>query len=1628
MKIKKFIGTFKFKTSNAKKVFGIHRYFIHKLKTFKIKSLRPVLAGILIFIMVVQIFQPGPRDNAYSATYTFAQSSWAGGADTGSSPGTNYPEHPAGQTGWNKYYSASSTINFANASALTLTTSTYSYTDDATTSTTGGYPVAGGGFANGTTNSSQYVAGANSTANISLASTVTNLNQFDSPIAAPPVIISNATGNIVNIRIVGSYAYVLNGTSNVPYRYSITNNSWDSFVAAPANAGAIAVDSNYIYLLGQNGGNGLWRHTLANTTTAWESFPVLPSALGQSMSIEVTNLNIYVVSGMSTNVFVHTIADTSSAWDTFSPLPAGTLTGADLAVDGSMIYITRGGTTTSTYRHTLANTSTAWDEYPALPANVGAGGGMTVDSNYLYVSQGAGGAGFYRHTLLDTTSAWESFGTGLSTIYGGRPMVDSQYAYVLQGGPNLAFYRHTLANTSSVWESFKTFPATVNGGMAIDSSNNNIYVLRSYSSPNIYRHTLANTSSNWVGQVTYPDLPGNVGGGGSAIVDANYLYVAQGGARNVYRHTLLNTTDPWEQYTVAPYNIAAGSNLVLDNNYLYLPTVSALLRHTLADISSAWEASGGSMTAGLGGGLAVDSQYAYVLGGGAGTSFKRQPLATFSAASSETYNIPASANNQGMHVLVDSNYVYASRGTTGAQVYRHTVADATSPWDTFSTTGLLTFYDGNHIALDNNYIYVTPGSAQLNFSRHALTNTSTAWENYVTTNFGGVSFGGGVRVDSNYIYVLGGNGHGFYRHPLALTGAWTVLPSVPSFVSTGGFLTEDSSGNNLYVVHGNATPYVSRFIVNQTVYSASGDWTSAAIKLNASHLNTISWASSTPNAAGASAVRIQIATSADNSTWSGWSGPDGTNLTYYTSSPAAIPANTGAVYVKYKVFLQTANTTVTPSLSDVTFNYDQYNPSGTIVSSLYDSGDSQNVFSDVRWTGSSSTVATFSFQIRTGASSSTILTNPWVGPDGTANTWFTTAGGSTMPASVKDSVADRFFQYRARFDSLDGSAAPVLNSVTEIYVVNAPPEVRNVTATQNSDGSVSISYETRSSDMATDTGSIGVVTPSFQYCAGGTSCTTITALSANATSSKAVDGVAWTPYSLTWYPSTDSPNVYDTAAKVKVWVDDLQLANNTANSSSIAFTLDTTPPASATIRVDASSTPATVHLTETDPSTPITMRFAATAGDLAAATYIPFSSTASYTFPANPGTVYVQFKDAFQNVTNPAIYYATTPDSVSNFIVQDTSNLLNGQTDYREFLAWRVVNQPGPGFGAYQIYRSTDNINWSLVNTVTDRSINYFTDNTAPPLTSVYYKVLTTDSSGNVSFNSASVQVRADGVQNFQEGGGGSGVGPVISSITTSTPSASIITITWNTDTLSNSQVGYSTTPGIFGNSITVASMVNNAAGSGEHSVILSNLTPDTTYYFSVKSTDSNGSFTTDDNSSNGYVFHTTPGPTITSGPTAATVLNNSATITWITSLAANATIFYSTVQNMSVASSTADLAAFNINHSLTLTGLQPSQNYFYYVLSADVAGNQVFDKNIQNGVAYYYSFYTTNDSVAPVINNAIAAVNTTTASISWSTNELANSQINYGLTVGYGSSTTLDATLTTQHSVNLQNLTPNQT
>jgi hypothetical protein len=61
----------------------------------------------------------------------------------------------------------------------------------------------------------------------------------------------------------------------------------------------------------------------------------------------------------------------------------------------------------------------------------------------------------------------------------------------------------------------------------------------------------------------------------------------------------------------------------------------------------------------------------------------------------------------------------------------------------------------------------------------------------------------------------------------------------------------------------------------------------------------------------------------------------------------------------------------------------------------------------------------------------------------------------------------------------------------------------------------------------------------------------------------------------------------------------------------------------------------------------------------------------------------------------------------------------------------------------------------------------------------------------------------------------------------------------------------------------------------------------------------------------------------------------------------------------------------------------------------------------------------------SPVISNVlISDVNYNQVTITWTTDVASNSQINYGLTSGYGSSTTLDATLVTSHSVTITGLT----
>ena len=91
----------------------------------------------------------------------------------------------------------------------------------------------------------------------------------------------------------------------------------------------------------------------------------------------------------------------------------------------------------------------------------------------------------------------------------------------------------------------------------------------------------------------------------------------------------------------------------------------------------------------------------------------------------------------------------------------------------------------------------------------------------------------------------------------------------------------------------------------------------------------ISWQpENQPAAAGNESLKIQIASNNDNNTWN-WSGPDGTENSYYTTSNSQIySGHNNKRYFRYKIFMQTADENFTPSLNEIKIDFNSSCVSG----------------------------------------------------------------------------------------------------------------------------------------------------------------------------------------------------------------------------------------------------------------------------------------------------------------------------------------------------------------------------------------------------------------------------------------------------------------------------------------------------------------------------------------------------------------------------------------------------------------------------------------------------------------------------------------------------------------------------
>jgi len=197
----------------------------------------------------------------------------------------------------------------------------------------------------------------------------------------------------------------------------------------------------------------------------------------------------------------------------------------------------------------------------------------------------------------------------------------------------------------------------------------------------------------------------------------------------------------------------------------------------------------------------------------------------------------------------------------------------------------------------------------------------------------------------------------------------------------------------------------------------------------------------------------------------------------------------------------------------------------------------------------------------------------------------------------------------------------------------------------------------------------------------------------------------------------------------------------------------------------------------------------------------------------------------------------------------------------------------------------------------------------------------------------------------------------------------------------------------------------------------LTGLTIGATYYFAMTAYDTSGNESTYSNE----LIRTIQAPADTTPPAISSIqasglTESSATVSWSTNEGANTQVEYGT--SNSYGTSTALNSSLTTSHSQDISGLSASTLYHYRVLSRDAAGN------LTSSSDYTFTTSETPDITAPVISSVqTSGISESSAAISWSTNEAADTKIEYGTSISYGTSTTLNSTLGTSHSQSISGL-----
>jgi hypothetical protein len=234
--------------------------------------------------------------------------------------------------------------------------------------------------------------------------------------------------------------------------------------------------------------------------------------------------------------------------------------------------------------------------------------------------------------------------------------------------------------------------------------------------------------------------------------------------------------------------------------------------------------------------------------------------------------------------------------------------------------------------------------------------------------------------------------------------------------------------------------------------------------------------------------------------------------------------------------------------------------------------------------------------------------------------------------------------------------------------------------------------------------------------------------------------------------------------------------------------------------------------------------------------------------------------------------------------------------------------------------------------------------------------------------------------------------------------------IEWTTDEPADSEVGYRAT-GTTGS-------VTSGDDESQHKMVLTDLSPGSSYTYTVASTDPSGNGPTQ---SGEAAFTTnseldlTP-PAITQGPEVAYKSDRGATVRWVTDEDATGELEYGVTTSYGFVRAAAGTGQ---QHEVALTNLAAGTEYFVRVASADLSGNGPTLRTLQ---------FTTDevaDLASPTLSGLRTTVGDVSAIVAWSTDEYANSYVEYGTDPAALSANVGDPADVLAHQITLTNLIP---